>query len=201
MLNKTIITAAVLAVTAGAAAAMDAPSPGEVQLANLAGVEPGVYSVADLIRLDDSYRETNSAQEQRFILDEGRDGIAGRANSGFGAISTSAGAVHNAATVNVDGGIYTTGEIALIDAADGVTNDRHFVAFVKDGGLRDNTANVTSSSPAAQQLAGALGLDAGDFTLSQLVRLDSAAEENNRVLVDAILNEAGVSITAEQVLR
>ena len=184
MFTKSAIAATVIAISASAASAMDAPSQGAAQLAALAGVEPGVYSVADLIRLNDVKDQTSQAAEVRFILHEGRSGIAGRADTG---------------SVGANG--LTTAEAALINEASKNSNDAIFARFVENGGIRDNSADVRSNSPAHVQLAGQLDVNPADFTLSQLIRLNDAAQENDRVVVAAILDEAGVDTPAYQVLR
>lgn len=194
---KTTLSALALTALAGGAFAMEAPSSGAAQLAAKLGVEPGVYSLSDLIRLDAANDSQQNREEVAFILEEGRFGIAGRSNAG--AVSATDHA-QLAARAGVESGQYTIAELALIDTGSRSSNDVEFVEFVKDGGLRD-AGPSSADTPAFAQIAGTLNVDAADFTASQLIRLQDAAKDGNRTVVRAILNEAGSDASVATVLR
>lgn len=71
MTIRTLTLAAVTALVAGAAGAQ-AVNPGDIQLALKAGVQPGAYSTAQLIRLLDAQHENQTARID-FILRETND--------------------------------------------------------------------------------------------------------------------------------
>lgn len=202
MFKKSIIAAATIAATATSAFAMDAPSQGARMLAALSGVDAGVYSVNELVQLDDALSDDdlNSNSNVNYILNEGHSSVSSRDDFSASLVSTSAGADQLALNAGVAPGTYTVAELILIDGVDG-GDERAYGEFIRDGGLRNDSAASVSISPAHQQLAGSLNVDAADFTLSQLVRLDAAVSDNSRFTVQTILNEAGVDTPVATVLN
>lgn len=197
MFKTAIVSALALAATAGAAAAMDAPSQGAAMLARINGVAPGAYEVSDLVRLGEARRSVDEGHVVRHILDRGRTGIAGRAaTAGAGAE-----AAQLARSVGEAPGRLGIDELAALDAAQSEANADHVARFISGGGLRADTGDSRGSGAARAQIAAALNLDAADFTLAQLVRLDLAAQENDAFTIRAILDEAGVARSAGDILR
>lgn len=157
---KTLSTAVAFALVAGAAAAQTV-SPGDAQLAALAGVEPGVYSRAQLIQLNEARRD-GDANRVRFIL--GQTGADASRNE-FGAASPVVGS-----------GLTAAEQLALTEARR--ENDRNTERYILSGANRAAVANPASVvTPGEAQLAALVGVDPADYTLAELVALQSATTD------------------------
>ncbi|MCU0898894.1 MAG: hypothetical protein MUC82_00190 [Cypionkella sp.] len=157
------LSAAALALTAGLAAA----NPGVDQLAAEAGVAPGVLTQAQLIRLIDAQRDNDDATV-RFILSQAGQADVTRSNMGAGSVSSDA---QLAAAAGVAPGQYTTNELYMLIEARR-DNDQQRADFILSGEIR-NGASVDGSAAAKAQLAGPLGVNPDDYTLSELVQLNA----------------------------
>ena len=82
-----------------------------------------------------------------------------------------------AAGLGVDPNLYSLSELVRLDQAH-ADDDRELIDFITGGGLAENRAGVSERvTPAMAQLASALGVDARDYTLAELVRLDAVAND------------------------
>ena len=145
---KTIILSAALA-------AFAAPSFASDQLAHSLGVEPGVYTLSQLIELKDAAERT---------------GIEGDVYFGDGpafASGSNAGAAQLANTLGVDAGNYSVNELARIK------NAAEFTGIEGDVFLGNGPA---FASTAADQLAASLGVAGQGYSLAELAQLKVNAE-------------------------
>jgi hypothetical protein len=110
---KTVTTAVVLVLAAGAASAQSI-NPGDAQLAAAAGVEPGVYSRAQLIELLDAQQEGDSAKIA-FILSQGNADV-GRASAFESDVAIGPGWDQMADVNGVERGVYSKQELIQMDA-------------------------------------------------------------------------------------
>ena len=95
-----------------------------------------------------------------------------------------------AALLNVNGAEFTTAELNNINEArrDGdVAKANYFLNH-------ENRAEVAGNGHGKAQLAAQLGVNASDYTLAELVTVDSARRDNNIQNADYVLN--GTSRTA-----
>jgi hypothetical protein len=113
MFMKTTATALTVLLMAGAAFAQSV-SPGAVQLAAIAGVEPGMYSANQLIRLIDAQRDSDQ-QAVDFILSQSAADTT-RFNSASGEPAVGAGWDMIARLNGVEPGQYTASELSAMDA-------------------------------------------------------------------------------------
>lgn len=162
---KTLIaSAAILAALSGAALASSpvaGVNAGDAQLALTAGVEPGRYSRAELIRIIDAKRDNDQTAVQYYLSGANRASSAG---------NDSAGAVQLALSAGVEPGVYTVAElIQIIDAKR--ENDEERLNFILSGTNRQGESEGISAGKA--QLAATLGVNAADYTLAELVALTS----------------------------
>ena len=160
---KTLLaSAAILAAISGAALAsspVPGVSAGDAQLALTAGVEPGRYSRAELIRILDAKRENDAGAVQYYLSGANRTSAAG---------NDSAGAVQLALTAGVEPGAYSVPElIQIIDAKR--ENDTELLNFILSGANRQGEGEGVS--PGKAQLAASLGLNPADYTLAELAVL------------------------------
>lgn len=160
---KTLLaSAAILAAFSGAALAsspVPGVSAGDAQLALTAGVEPGRYSRAELIRILDAKRENDAGAVQYYLSGANRTSAAG---------NDSAGAVQLALTAGVEPGAYSVPElIQIIDAKR--ENDTELLNFILSGANRQGEREGVS--PGKAQLAASLGLNPADYTLAELAVL------------------------------
>lgn len=160
---KTLLaSAAILAAFSGAALAsspVPGVSAGDAQLALTAGVEPGRYSRAELIRILDAKRENDAGAVQYYLSGANRTSAAGNDSSG---------AVQLALTAGVEPGAYSVPElIQIIDAKR--ENDTELLNFILSGANRQGEREGVS--PGKAQLAASLGLNPADYTLAELAVL------------------------------
>jgi hypothetical protein len=147
---RTTIISSILAI---AIAAPALANPGTDQLARTLGVEPGTYSLAELVRLNEAAElgGVDGAEIARFITGGSADVVA---------TSNPAGAI-------------TAAEAGLIDQI--LDDNADLSSDVVLSGLR-NDATVSDRgtvSPGKAQLAASLGVDAAAYTTAELVVLQT----------------------------
>jgi len=167
MYTKSIFALTLIALTTPIAGTAFA-GQGADQLAKLAGVPVGVYTVAQLIQLQDARREGDKVAEA-FILGQGNDGVS-RSTMSVDNVG-GAGAEQLARLVDVAPGAYSVNEmIRLRDAIN--ENDRAGVDYILNGSDSGNTGNdIGVVTPGKAQLAASLGLDPAAHTTAELVAL------------------------------
>ena len=158
---KSILTPALIALTLSSAAFAAQPSS-DAQLASSAGVAAGQYSASELQNIIEA-RKANDQETLNYFLSG-----ANRADRGAG---DSAGQLANLA--GVQPGTYSASELALIIEAR-KENDRDRVGYILSGANRTAPAAAEVVTPGETQLAAALGVDAADYTLAQLIALTAA---------------------------
>jgi len=167
MLKNSILALTVVALTApfaGVAMAGDGPN----QLAKLAGVPAGKYTVAQLIQLQEARREGDKTTET-FILSQGRDSVSRSDKSDASPVS--AGAVQLARLAGVTPGVYSANELIRLQAAIS-EGDRQTIDFILSGSDGGNTGNdIGVVTPGKAQLAASLGLDPAEHTTAELAAL------------------------------
>jgi hypothetical protein len=167
-----------LALTTAIALGLSAPAFASDQLAASVGVEPGTFTTAELIRLR-SALEDNDQSTVNFIL-----GMVDGTPSANGA-----GAQSIAASIGVDAAAFTLNElVALRSALE--DNDQAQVDFIKNGASDVTMSSRRGVSPGHAALAASLGVNAGDFSVNQLVALRSAMEDDDQARVNFILDQA-----------
>lgn len=161
-MKSLLASAAVLAALSGAALA-SSPVPGvtagDAQLALTAGVEPGRYSRAELIRIIEAKRDNDNTAVQYYLSG---------ANRGSAPANDSAGAVQLALTAGVEPGVYSVAELIQIIEAKR-ENDTELLNFILSGENRQGER--AGISPGKAQLAATLGVNAADYTLAELVSM------------------------------
>jgi hypothetical protein len=160
---KTIITSALILATVAGSAFAASPSanvtPGEAQIALAAGVQPGSVSKTDLLAAIDAKRE-NDANRAAYYLSAANQPTTSAANS--------AGAAQLALEAGVEPGRFTTAELLeLINAKR--ENDSARVNFILSGANRQGVSSDVT--PGKVQLAATAGVNAADYSLSDLVAL------------------------------
>lgn len=158
--------------TSAIALAIAAPAFANDQLARNLGLEPGVYTTAELATIK-GVRE--AATNTDSLTAASLEGLFGN-----GVVSTQsvAGSANAQLAANLGlSGDYTTAELAVIKGiregatnADAVTAD----AYVNAGGVV-STQSVENSA-AKSQLARFFGVDAADYSTSELARMKGAFE-------------------------
>lgn len=159
-----MMTAAALALTTGLASA----NPGVDQLAAAAGVSPNGFTQAQLIQLLDAQRD-NDTQRVQFILSQADQSSVAISNMGAAGVSSDA---QLAAKAGVEPGRFTVNELERLVRADR-ENDTQTRNFILSGQNRVEATGVVT--PGKQQLAATLGVDAADYTLSELSALYAEA--------------------------
>ena len=169
MFTKSILVAALIAASVPAFA-----NPGTDQLARLVGVEPGVYSLPQLIALQEAMRD-NDDQTVKFILNGGGD-IVGR-GAGSAAVSTSEGAAQLAAQVGVEPGQYSVAEMIRLRAAI-QEQDSETIRFILSGNGRAADDDLGTVTPGKAQLAATFGVNPADYTTAQLAEMFTSEVSN-----------------------
>ncbi len=159
-MNRILLTTALALTLTGPALASD-------QLALSLGVEPGVYSTAELISL-------------RSAL-ENDDRAAARA---IAARSATKGAVDSpaqfSASVGLDGA-YSTATVAALRAAE-ADDERAAANHIRETGSISDSVTVSTKSGISAgraQLAASLGVNPSEYSLAELVNLKSVQSSNN----------------------
>lgn len=157
---KTLTTTIALVLAAGAASAQSVSSA-DIQLAASAGVQPGLYSQAQLIQLVEARRD-NDAAAVKFIL--GQAGTAAT-RADFGAVSP----------VTTTGGLTAIEQVQLNDAIR--DNDRATVNYILSGENRKPAESASTVTPGKAQLAALVGVDPAKYTLAQLVAMQPSTTD------------------------
>lgn len=142
-MNRIVLTTALILAAAAPAFAND-------QLAASIGVEPGVYSTAELVAIKSSYDT-----ETGYVLPAPAGGVAMTDQL--------------AASIGVDAGRFSVSELAAIKSSYDTENGFNLPA---EGGIV-STQSVGISA-GHQQLAANLGLNAGDFSVAELAAIKGA---------------------------
>lgn len=165
-----MFTRTVTAVTlAGFVAALSAPAfanPGTDQMALQLGVQPGAYTQAQLIQLENAYRD-NDRTLVEFILSQG-NGVASRNDFAATGVVT-AGEAELARSLGVAPGAYSLSELTKLQAAV-LDNDTQAIAFIIGGSSNngaDSDMGVVNAGKA--ETARALGLNPASYTTQDLV--------------------------------
>ncbi|MDO8884872.1 hypothetical protein [Pseudotabrizicola sp.] len=165
-----MISAAAVALSAGFAFA----SPGIDQLANQAGVSPNGYTQAQLIELLQAQRENDDARV-RFIMSQAARTDVSRSAMGGATVSNDA---QLAAAAGVAPGLYTTNELQRLITAKR-NNDTQLVDFILSGQNRAEGNPASVVTPGQVQMAAILGVDASQYTLTELTQLYAEWVGNN----------------------
>lgn len=169
--SKTIVLSAVIAALLSGAAFAGVAAPvanasSDAQLAASAGVQPGVYTAAELQAIIDAKRDNDSRTANYFISG------ANRANPAQN--TDSVGLEQLARAAGVQPGQYTQAElVGLIEAQK--ENDAVRVEYWLSHANR-NTPD-TASNPGKIQLAKTLGVNPDDYSLSELVLMQSSISD------------------------
>ncbi|WP_151718199.1 hypothetical protein [Gemmobacter serpentinus] len=157
---KTVIAALALVTVAGAASAQSI-NPGTAQLAAQLGVEPGRYSLTELVQLQEAKRE-NDVQAIAQILGSGTSAST-KNEAGF----SGAGKAQIEAQLRVEAGRFTSAELSQLTQArrDG---DREAEAYILSG-ARNAATDPASVNAGKAQIAAQLHLDPSQYTLAELV--------------------------------
>ena len=168
MFTKPVIFA--VAVAFAGAASADNVSPGAKMLANLAGVEPGAYSIADLVRLNDTRTDSQQVHEARFIKARGRTEVTRADTWGH---NDGTGADQVARNEGVEPGAFSLAELIEIGRARD-ENDDEALRYYTSGTNRDTTTgDVGRVTPAKAQIAASVGVDPAQYSLAELVELQT----------------------------
>lgn len=171
MRKFTLSALAVVAALTGGAAIAQTVSPGSAQLALSAGVEPGQFSDAQLIRLIDAQRN-NDREEINFILSQRGADVS---RSDFGGVS--AGAAQLAASVGVEPGALPLNDLVRLDRAQ-FEDDDVTAAYILSGKSGSGSVNAATNA-GARQLAALLGVNPADYTVAELVALGTDQNDND----------------------
>lgn len=152
---------------------MAAPAFASDQLARSLGVEPGVYSTAQLVELKSAI-EGNNDQQVQFILDSaGTDGFTASTMS-----APSAGKAQIAADLGVNPADYSLGELVKLRKAEEESNEQ-IAGFVRSNGLSETVSSKSGISAGQAQLAASLGVNPADYTLAELSKMASDAYDDS----------------------
>jgi hypothetical protein len=158
-----------------ATTAFATPTLASDQLAAAAGVEPGVYSTAQLIQMISALEEGDTAA-YRFVRDGGGEVVSSQ--SPFGDAQPRNAQL--AAAAGVEPGAYSTAELARMIAAL-EENDSQTYRFVRDGGAEvvssQSPDGIRPASAGKARLAAALGVEPDDYTINQLAGMYIGAHD------------------------
>ncbi|WP_208351350.1 hypothetical protein [Pseudaestuariivita rosea] len=141
-----------------------APAFANNNLARSVGVEPGVYTLNELAAI-------KAARESDDVI-----GFGNRVSEVVStqSIGTSAGQAQLAASLGVDASDYTLGELAALKSAH-ETDGENFRVNV---GPNEVISTQSGISAGHRQLAASLGLDANDYSLSELAAIKADREDD-----------------------
>ena len=170
---KNIAFAAVaLALTAGAVGAGPV-NPGKAQIAAQLGLDPAAYSSTELQLITKARKENEPRSEQFYVTHTNR-----AIQSGDVGVATE-GKAQVAAQLGLDPAAYSSAELSLINAAR-ERDDRLAEAFYVNHDNRNGASEAASLTPGHVQLAASLGVNAADYTTSELAVLKARQSIANR---------------------
>lgn len=164
---KTTVLAALISALAVPALA----NPGADMFARTLGLEPGEYSVSEMLAIQEARRE-NDASAERFYLSRGKSDVVNFAEV------ASPGAAQFALTLGLQPGEYTVAEMMAIREARR-ENDAAAERFYLSKGNRAPANPAETVTPGEAQIAARLGLDPAQHTLSDLVRIEVQADSSS----------------------
>lgn len=157
-MSQKILSGVLAVVLASGASFAQSVSPGNAQLAASAGVEPGVYTTAQMIQIIEARREGDTRQ-LAFLLAQSSP-VATRTD--FTATITS----------GAPEGLSVVEQIQLQEARR--ENDRTAETFILTGTNRRSPLDASAVTPGEAQLAALIGVDPGDYTLAELIAMQPA---------------------------
>ena len=176
MFTKSVLAVTLFALTSPLLAQAAFASAGSDQLAAQAGVQPGLYTDAQLINLLKARLE-NDPETVAYILSQVSAAVSRNATGGQ--TMTSAGAAQLAANLGVAPGAYSVDTLIQLQSAL-LDNDTVTVAAILRGSKDGNAANdVGVVTPGKAQLAAALQVDPAAYTTLDLARMYGALQANN----------------------
>jgi hypothetical protein len=158
---KSILTPALVAVALTTSAFAADPSS-DAQSAALAGVQPGVYTAAELQNILAAQQEGDRARLEFFLSHTNRAQADANSRLATGQLAASAG---------VPSGEYTRFEASnIIDAR--LDGDQDTLNYYLSHENRKPAAPASAVTATEARIAKALGLDPTQYTLAELVALD-----------------------------
>jgi transposase len=159
------------ALTTALALSLAAPAFASDQIARSLGLEPGVFTAAELAAIKGRVEDRDSNDAELIA--------ALKSRTGAGVVSTRSVPAPNqvAANLGLDAGQFTASQVATIKGRveERDSNDAELIAELKS---RTGAGVVsTRSVPAPSQVAASLGLDAGQFTAAEIARIKGLVEE------------------------
>lgn len=160
-MSQKILSGAFAVVIVSGAALAQSVSPGDVQLAASAGVEPGAYTTSQMIQIIEARREGDTTQ-LAFVLSQPSSVIT-RAN--FTAALPSA----------VSNGLTVAEEVQLQEARR--ENDHAREVFILTHSNRKAPLPASAVTPGEAQLAALIGVDPAEYTLAELIAMQPATTD------------------------
>ncbi len=160
-MSQKILSGAFAVLVVSGAAFAQSVSPGDVQLAASAGVEPGVYTTAQMIQVIEARREGDTTQ-LAFVLSQPSPVIT-RADFTAAIPST------------VFNGLTLAEEVQLQEARR--ENDRARETFILTHSDRRAPLPASAVTPGEAQLAALVGVDPAEYTLAELVAMQPATTD------------------------
>ena len=160
-MSQKILSGVFAVMLASGASFAQSVSPGNVQLAASAGVEPGVYTTAQMIQIIEARRE-GDARQLAFLLSQSSP-VATRTD--FTATVTSA----------APEGLSVVEQIQLQEARR--EHDNTSQTFILTGTNRRAPLGASVVTPGEAQLAALIGVDPADYTLAELVAMQPATTD------------------------
>ena len=157
-MSQKILSGVFAVVLASSAAFSQSISPADVQLAARAGVEPGLYTTAQMIQIIEARRDGDMRQVA-FVLSQSNS-VATRAD------------VTTAGTFVSPEGLSTVEEIQLQEARR--ENEHGTEAFILSGSNRQVPLPASAVTSGEAQLAAVIGVDPADYTLAELTAMQAA---------------------------
>lgn len=169
-MTRTLITAAL------ATAMLAAPATAD-QLARAVGVEPGVYSTAELSLIRKAQEENDDLLYRTIVERAETRGAEVLSTQSIGASAgAGAGQAQLAPSLGVEPGAHSFAELARLKTA-AVENDHQRIALVTEGSSEALSTQSVGTSTGKAQLARSLGVDPGDHSAAQLVRMHIDAHD------------------------
>ncbi len=159
-MSQKILSGVFAVLLASGAAFAQSVSSADVQLAASAGVEPGVYTTAQMIQIIEARRE-GDATHLAFLLSQSSP-VATR--SDFTAVITS----------EAPDGLSAVEQIQLQEARR--EHERTTETFILTGTNRQSAKSASVVTPGEAQLAALIGVDPADYTLAELVAMQPTDE-------------------------